>query len=301
MIDIPVLSPFSVDFPPPEQALDEPNGLLALGGDLAPERLLNAYRLGIFPWFSEDQPILWWSPEPRAVLFPKDFHCARSLRKRLRNQGFEVRVDQQFERVMRACAAPRKDGPGTWISEEMVQAYCILHEQGWAHSVETYRAGKLVGGLYGLSIGSLFFGESMFAEETDASKVALATLVAQLSQAGFPMIDCQLPNPHLTSLGATEVSRDTFLAYLRAFLKRQPEPNPWTQRWIQPQSLPLQTQANGASQQTSNPKSEHTASKPATSAQPADNCSSNTGKNTGNNTGNNSTDNPPHKTEDSLP
>lgn len=217
--------------------MDEPNGLLALGGDLSPERLLNAYRLGIFPWFSEDQPILWWSPQPRAVLFPKDFHCARSLRKRLRKQGFEVRCDQQFERVMRACAAPRKDGPGTWISEEMVRAYCILHEQGWAHSIETYLNGELVGGLYGMSIGSLFFGESMFAHATDASKVALATLVAQLGQAGFPMIDCQLPNPHLTTLGATEVSRDTFLAYLRTFLNRQPDPNPWTAAWIQPNRL----------------------------------------------------------------
>lgn len=237
MIDIPVLSPFSVDFPAPDQALEDPNGLLALGGDLAPERLLNAYRLGIFPWFSEDQPILWWSPEPRAVLFPKDFHCGRSLRKSLRNQGFQVRCDEQFERVMRACAAPRKDGPGTWISEEMVEAYCILHNQGWAHSVETYFEGELVGGLYGLSIGSLFFGESMFAEKTDASKVALASLVHQLDRAGFPMIDCQLPNPHLTSLGAIEISRSTFLAQLNTFLPKHPSPNPWSSPWIQPQEL----------------------------------------------------------------
>jgi leucyl/phenylalanyl-tRNA--protein transferase len=237
VIDIPVLSPFSVDFPPPERALAEPNGLLALGGDLTSERLLNAYRLGIFPWFSEDQPILWWSPEPRAVLFPHDFHCGRSLRKTLRNQGFEVRFDEQFERVMRACAAPRKDGPGTWISEDMVQAYCLLHEQGWAHSVETYLCGKLVGGLYGLSIGSLFFGESMFSERTDASKVALATLLHQLRRSGFPLIDCQLPNPHLTSLGATSVSRATFLSYLRTYLNRLPDPDPWSQPWPQPHML----------------------------------------------------------------
>lgn len=278
MIDIPVLSPFSVDFPDPEQALDDPNGLLALGGDLAPERLINAYRLGIFPWFSEDQPILWWSPEPRTVLFPQDFHCTRSLRKRLRNQGFEVRCDQQFERVMRACAAPRKDGPGTWISEEMVQAYCILHEQGWAHSVETYLDGKLVGGLYGLSIGSLFFGESMFAEVTDASKAALATLVAQLSQAGFPMIDCQLPNPHLTSLGATEVSRETFLAYLHTFSKRQPDPNPWTQEWIQPQSVPHAQPCKPPARTTEQPDARQQSSET------------------------DDTDSlPPHRTEDSLP
>lgn len=237
MVDVPVLSPFSVGFPPPETALQEPNGLLAIGGDLTSERLLNAYRTGIFPWFNENQPILWWSPHPRTVLFPDHFLCSRSLRKRLHNSRFSVCCDQQFEAVVRACAEPRSYADSTWISEEMLAAYCALHEKGWAHSVETYLDGVLVGGLYGVSIGRLFFGESMFTKATDASKVALATTVAQLKHCGFPIIDCQMPNPHLTSLGAMEISRTTFLAYLHEHIDHSPNENPWRKPWIQPQHL----------------------------------------------------------------
>jgi leucyl/phenylalanyl-tRNA--protein transferase len=197
-------------FPPLEQALDEPEGLLAAGGDLSIERLLAAYRRGIFPWYSAGQPVLWWSPNPREVLEPAEFKCSRSLSKTLRNRGFEVTFDCDFAGVMTACAARREHSAGTWITPEMHTAYCRLFERGHAHSVEVRLEGKLVGGLYGVLMGSIFFGESMFSRERDASKVALARLVAKGGVAGLQLIDCQLPTPHLRSLGSKPVSRAEF-------------------------------------------------------------------------------------------
>ncbi|MDH4284946.1 MAG: leucyl/phenylalanyl-tRNA--protein transferase, partial [Gallionellaceae bacterium] len=169
-------------FPPVERALRSPNGLLAAGGILAPHRLLDAYQQGIFPWFNEGDPVLWWSPDPRMVLFPYEFKVSRSLRKTLQKKVYEIRVDTSFEAVMRACAAPRKDQAGTWISEDMVAAYVHLHHMGLAHSVEAWHEGELAGGLYGIGIGRMFYGESMFSRKTDASKAALAHLVAQLKR-----------------------------------------------------------------------------------------------------------------------
>ena len=202
-------------FPPVEQALRTPNGLLAAGGSLAPQRLLDAYRHGIFPWFNAGDPILWWSPDPRMVLFPGEFKASRSLRKTLRKNIYEVRTDSAFERVMRACAEPRGAHAGTWISEEMIAAYVRLHRMGYAHSVETWLGGELVGGLYGISIGRMFYGESMFSRKTNASKVALAHLAAQLQRWGYGMIDCQMNTPHLASLGARELPRTEFIQRLQ--------------------------------------------------------------------------------------
>ena len=199
-------------FPPLDRALDEPEGLLAAGGDLAPERLLAAYRRGIFPWYSAGQPVLWWSPNPREVLDPKEFKCSRSLAKTLRNRGFEVTFDRDFPAVVRACAARRDNSPGTWITPEMHTAYCTLFERGHAHSVEVRLAGKLVGGLYGVLLGGVFFGESMFSRERDASKAALARLVEKGLVAGLQLIDCQLPTPHLRSLGSRAMPRTEFSA-----------------------------------------------------------------------------------------
>ena len=207
----------STPFPPVEQALRSPNGLLAAGGDLAPERLLDAYRHGIFPWFNAGEPALWWSPDPRMVLFPEEFKISRSLRKTLRNKTYDVRTDTAFERVMRACAEPR-NGQGTWITGEMVAAYAHLHRMGYAHSVETWLDGKLVGGLYGISIGRMFYGESMFSRASDASKVALAHLAAQLQRWNFGMIDCQMNTPHLISLGARELPRTEFIQCLQELI-----------------------------------------------------------------------------------
>jgi len=202
-------------FPPLEQALEEPSGLLAAGGDLSPERLLAAYRRGIFPWYSPGQPVLWWSPDPRAVLFPEEFHCTRSLAKTLRNGGFTAAIDRDFGAVIDGCAAPRAASPGTWITSEMRAAYLKLHRLGYAHSVETWRGDALVGGLYGVHLGGVFFGESMFSRERDASKVALAHLVAECEHNGLAVIDCQLPSRHLSSLGARTIPRSQFQALLR--------------------------------------------------------------------------------------
>jgi leucyl/phenylalanyl-tRNA--protein transferase len=199
-------------FPPLEQALDEPEGLLAAGGDLSPPRLLAAYRRGIFPWYSAGQPVLWWSPNPREVLVPSEFRCSRSLAKTVRNRGFDIRFDQDFAGVMQACAARRKDSAGTWITPEMHAAYCELHAHGRAHSVEVRLNGALVGGLYGVLLGGVFFGESMFSTERDASKVALARLVEQGIVAGLQLIDCQLPTAHLRSLGSRPMARSEFSA-----------------------------------------------------------------------------------------
>lgn len=202
--------------PPPTRALAEPNGLLAAGLDLSADRLLEAYRKGVFPWFSAGQPVLWWSPDPRMVLFLDEFRLTRSLAKTLRaaarTQRWTITHDRAFEAVMRACAEPRPGQDGTWIGEPMVAAYGALHARGCAHSVEVWRDARLVGGLYGVSIGRMFYGESMFARETDASKAALAALVDALRGAQFSVIDCQQNTRHLASLGAREVPRTEFLA-----------------------------------------------------------------------------------------
>lgn len=199
-------------FPPLEQALDEPEGLLAAGGDLSPARLLAAYRRGIFPWYSAGQPVLWWSPNPREVLVPAEFKRSRSLAKTLRNRGFELAFDRDFPTVVAACAERRENSTGTWITPEMHAAYCDLAARGRAHSVEVRREGRLVGGLYGVLMGTLFFGESMFSRESDASKAALAHLVDRGTVAGLTLIDCQLPTPHLRSLGSRPMSRHEFSA-----------------------------------------------------------------------------------------
>jgi len=191
--------------------LDYPNGLLAAGGELSVERLLAAYRRGIFPWYEAPQPVLWWTPNPRSVLFPEELHISRSLRKTLKSDAFLLSVDQQFAQVMQECAKPRRDGAGTWIGSDMLTAYVALHDLGFAHSVEVRdRTGKLVGGLYGVAMGRVFFGESMFSRETDASKVALVALIHLLRRANFHLIDCQVENEHLNSLGARNIDRLDF-------------------------------------------------------------------------------------------
>lgn len=205
-------------FPPVEQALASPNGLLAVGGDLSPARLLQAYSAGIFPWFNSGEPILWWSPHPRMVLVPEEFKTSRSLGKILRSNCYEVRSDSAFEQVMQACAAPRKGQTGSWIHEDMITAYSALHKMGVAHSVETWSEGVLVGGLYGVSIGRMFYGESMFSHAANASKVALAHLAAQLSRWGYGMIDCQMNTPHLASLGAREIPRTEFIRHMKELI-----------------------------------------------------------------------------------
>jgi leucyl/phenylalanyl-tRNA---protein transferase len=197
-------------FPPIEQALDEPNGLLAAGGDLSPERLLSAYRQGIFPWYSEGQPILWWAPDPRMVLCVDELKVSRSLRRTVDKRRFEIRVDSAFDAVIEACATPRAGQRGTWITPAMVAAYIRLHRLGYAHSVEAWAGDTLAGGLYGLAIGRMFFGESMFARESDASKVALVHLVEMLKERDMPLIDCQQDTAHLARLGARPMARKTF-------------------------------------------------------------------------------------------
>jgi leucyl/phenylalanyl-tRNA--protein transferase len=214
-------------FPPVERALREPDGLLAAGGDLKPERLLAAYRRGIFPWYSRGQPILWWSPDPRAVLFPSDIKVSRSLTKTLRNRGFVTRFDSDFDAVIRSCGDRQLRPEGTWISAEMRKAYVELHRLGYAHSVETWLDDKLVGGLYGVALGAVFYGESMFSRERDASKVALVRLCEQLRARNFGVIDCQMATPHLLSLGAKLVSRRAFVELLQIHSHVPTEPGKW--------------------------------------------------------------------------
>jgi leucyl/phenylalanyl-tRNA--protein transferase len=209
-------------FPPLEQALREPPGLLAAGGDLSPKRLLAAYERGVFPWYSAQQPILWWSPDPRMVLFPDEFKCSRSLQKTLRNGGLTTDVDRAFSDTIRGCAAPRRSGPDTWLNEEMIESYEQLHRLGFGHSVETYHGERLVGGVYGLQLGQVFFGESMFSRERDASKVALARLVQECRARDIKVIDCQVASSHLQSLGAREVSRAQFVGLLKTYAQRSP-------------------------------------------------------------------------------
>lgn len=216
----------SLDFPPLNSALREPNGLLAAGGDLRPERLIQAYRHGCFPWFQDGQPILWWSPDPRTVLLPDELHVSRSLAKVLRQGHYRVSFDQAFSEVIRACAAPRSYAAETWITSPMQDAYLELHRRGIAHSVEVWCDGELVGGLYGLAMGQLFFGESMFSRADNASKVGFATLVERLKAWGFVLIDCQMPTEHLLSLGARTISRNEFAHYLSLHLD-QPNQADW--------------------------------------------------------------------------
>lgn len=213
---LPWLNPEELGFPEPESALADPNGLLAYGGDLSVDRLLLAYSHGIFPWFGEDEPILWWSPAPRCVLFPDQVHISKSLKKRLKRGDYQIRCNTAFIDVISACATtPRKDGLGTWINDDMIAAYSALHEQGFAHSIETWHENQLIGGLYGVAIGRVFFGESMFSRAPDASKVALISLAKQLKKWNFSLIDCQVSNPHLISLGAVEISRSEFQEQLK--------------------------------------------------------------------------------------
>lgn len=223
---IPWLQYPSDPFPPIDQALDDPNGLLAAGGGLSQERLIAAYRAGIFPWYSPGEPVLWWSPDPRCVLIPEQLHISRSMRKRLKKDDYEVVFDRNFGEVIDACSAPRSDADGTWITHEMKQAYELLHNRGFAHSVEVYIDGQLAGGLYGLAIGKLFFGESMFSRVRDASKIAFIKMVEQLQKWDYALIDCQVSNDHLFSLGASEISRDRFQAYLDKHLDSEVA-HPW--------------------------------------------------------------------------
>jgi len=214
-------------FPPVECALREPNGLLAAGGELSSDWLLAAYRQGIFPWYMPSEPILWWSPDPRMVLFPDELHIGRSLAKNLRNRSYVVRMDTAFAEVMRACAMPRSDGLGTWISDEILDGYCALHRLGFAHSVETWIDGQLAGGLYGVAIGNLFYGESMFAQQPDASKIAFARFVPWLAEQGFELIDCQMRTHHLARFGAREITRAEFSSRLAQLVTKPRKPGLW--------------------------------------------------------------------------
>jgi leucyl/phenylalanyl-tRNA--protein transferase len=214
-------------FPPVAAALRHPNGLLAAGADLTPRRILDAYRQGIFPWFNPGEPILWWSPDPRMVLFPHDLRISRSLSRRLRRGEFELRCDSAFAAVIRACAQPRPEQHGTWITSAMQRAYLRLHELGHAHCVECWCDGVLAGGLYGIAIGRAFYGESMFSHRTDASKAALAHLARYLESRGYAVIDCQMSTTHLASLGAREIRRSEFVAALAEWTQHGDPPGKW--------------------------------------------------------------------------
>lgn len=214
-------------FPSPNQAMRDPNGLLAIGGDLSATRLLSAYAQGIFPWYNPDEPILWWCPDPRAVLFPSDFHVSRSLARRLRKPDYAVTLNRAFPAVLEACSAPRTRGRGTWLGAEMKHAYQDLHERGHAQSIEVWQGRELAGGLYGVSLGRAFYGESMFSRIDDGSKIALHYLCRQLRAWDFELMDCQISSPHLATLGAVEIPREQFLGRLRAAVA-QPAP---TGRW----------------------------------------------------------------------
>ncbi|HSC84767.1 MAG TPA: leucyl/phenylalanyl-tRNA--protein transferase [Pseudomonas sp.] len=216
----------NLEFPALHKALREPNGLLAAGGDLSAARLLAAYRHGCFPWYSDGQPLLWWSPDPRTVLLPEEFHLSRSLAKLIRQQRFAVTFDRDFAAVIQGCAGPRDYADGTWITSAMQTAYLQLHSQGIAHSAEVWENGQLVGGLYGLAMGQLFFGESMFSRTDNASKVGFATLVGKLREWGFVLIDCQMPTQHLHSFGARPIPRAEFANYLQRHLD-QPNTATW--------------------------------------------------------------------------
>lgn len=214
-------------FPLCSTALREPNGLLAAGGELSPARLIDAYSHGIFPWFNAGEPILWWCPSPRLVLLPSELKVSRSLKKTIRNRVYEVRLDCAFTEVMQGCAEPRKGQSGTWITPEMIAAYTQLHQMGIAHSAETWVDGVLVGGLYGIALGRMFYGESMFANVTDASKIAFVHLVWQLKRWGFGLIDCQMQTAHLSSFGAREIPRTDFLRRVSKLIQYSPAALCW--------------------------------------------------------------------------
>ncbi len=215
------------DFPPVTSALTEPDGLLAVGGCLSTKRIISAYTQGIFPWYSEGEPILWWSPNPRLVLFPDNLHISKSLKKTLRKQTFQISFDHAFAEVINACAAPRDDEEGTWLTQEMQAAYIRLHNEGHAHSIEVWHQEQLVGGLYGIAIGQVFFGESMFYRKTDASKVAFISLVQHLTDWDYKLIDCQVHTQHLASLGAKEINRNQFISLLGQHHPSQPHQHAW--------------------------------------------------------------------------
>ena len=219
---IPFLGPAD-PFPPVDQALDAPDGLLCAGASLTTKRLVDAYRRGIFPWFNDGDPILWWSPDPRTVLRPSRVHVSHSLRKRLRKDAFLITIDRAFTRVLDGCAAPRPGDAGTWLSGPMRRAYHALHAAGFAHSIEVWMDGELAGGIYGVAIGRMFFGESMFTRRTDASKIAMVRLAAQLERWSCPLIDCQLETDHLLSLGAEHLPRRRFIAEVEQLVD-QPAP-----------------------------------------------------------------------------
>lgn len=220
----------SLLFPSPHLA--EPDGILAIGGDLAPQRLLLAYEMGIFPWYSEEEPILWWSPDPRFVLYPEDLKISKSMRPILNQRRFRISYDQAFQEVVSRCKQIDRPGQrGTWITGYMLEAYCELHRQGYAHSVEVWQDDKLVGGLYGVSMGNCFFGESMFADVSNASKAGFITLIQDLRQQGFRLIDCQVPTQHLASFGAQEIPRERFLIELALHLKKATHQGNWGE-WL---------------------------------------------------------------------
>ncbi|MFK7794495.1 MAG: leucyl/phenylalanyl-tRNA--protein transferase [Gammaproteobacteria bacterium] len=215
-------------FPPAESALKDPEGLVAAGGDLKPDRILRAYHEGLFPWYEEDQPILWWSPNPRGVLYPKDFIAHKSLLRTIKKNRWQISYDQSFLEVMKACAEPRNNSRGTWITDDMVEAYVNLHRLNHAHSLEVCdEAGELIGGVYGISIGTIFFGESMFSRVNNASKVALLYLSAYLDSWGYNIIDTQLPSAHLKSLGGSEITRDRYLSLLPIFTSQSCASTAW--------------------------------------------------------------------------
>jgi len=214
-------------FPPVDLALREPNGLLAAGADLSPARLIDAYARGIFPWFNDDDPVLWWSPDPRMVLPLDDVRVSRSLRRTIRSTRFSISADTAFDAVVAGCAEPRPDQNGTWITKDMATAYARLFDMGYAHSIETWSDDVLVGGLYGVAVGRMFFGESMFARRSDASKVALVLLARQLARWGFEFIDCQMSTSHLASLGAQEISRASFVRRVRQLVREPGPDSPW--------------------------------------------------------------------------
>lgn len=236
LLDLPRLDPLpEAPFPPADSALAVPNGLLAWGGDLQPERLLSAYRQGIFPWYSEGQPVLWWSPAPRCVILPADVYLSSRTRRRYNTGRYRITADEAFDEVMTACAEPRESDSGTWITADMLQAYGRLHRMGYAHSVEVWEESQLAGGIYGLAIGRAFFGESMFSRKVDASKIALLALCRQLRNWSFGLLDCQVSNPHLLRMGAVEITRIDFLERLAELVAQPCIPGPWTEQF-QPES-----------------------------------------------------------------
>lgn len=224
---LPWLDPDNIGFPPLESALADPNGLLAVGGALSPAWLLTAYSHGIFPWYEEGQPILWWAPDPRLVIYPEHFHASKSLKKLVKKNPYVLTMDRDFPAVMTACAAPRENSQGTWITPDMLAAYKTLHGQGHAHSVEVWDGDKLVGGLYGIAIGQVFFGESMFSRRDNTSKLAMYYLVRQLQAWNYALIDCQVDSPHLRRLGATEIPRHEFARKIHQYTALAPEPGTW--------------------------------------------------------------------------